>query len=108
MHAQQHLSVVTEELHGFSRNQLNQNFLECIFQVFLVLITEPVRLRAGMKVFCLGCVREYEGLSYSCHLISNFKFLAPPPYILKIHLNKGYLPRKGQCVIYQARGKPKL
>ena len=29
MHAQQHLSVVTEELHGFSRNQLNQNFLEC-------------------------------------------------------------------------------
>ena len=29
MHAQQQLSVVTEELHGFSRNQLNQNFLEC-------------------------------------------------------------------------------
>ena len=30
MHADKHLSVVSEEPHGCSRNQLHQNFLECI------------------------------------------------------------------------------
>ena len=29
MHVDKHLSVVSEEPHGCSRNQLHQNFLEC-------------------------------------------------------------------------------